>query len=95
MPRTRYLKVVSCSTPTGPRACILPVAMPISRAHAELAAIGELGRGVVQHDGGIDLGEEALDGRRVLGDDRLGVVRAVGRDMRDRLVDAVDHASPR
>src|SRR5690606_10628309 len=30
VPRTRYLKLVSCSTPTGPRACILPVAMPIS-----------------------------------------------------------------
>ena len=26
-------------------------------AEAELAAIGELGRGVVEHDGGIDLGE--------------------------------------
>src|SRR5690606_21094599 len=30
LPRTRYLNEVSCSTPTGPRACILPVAMPIS-----------------------------------------------------------------
>ena len=30
VPSTRYLKVVSCSTPTGPRACSLPVAMPIS-----------------------------------------------------------------
>src|SRR5262249_52945787 len=29
-PRTRYLKLVSCSTPTGPRACMRPVAMPIS-----------------------------------------------------------------
>jgi hypothetical protein len=29
-------------------------------AEAELAAIGELGRGVVQHDGRIDLGQEAL-----------------------------------
>src|SRR5215470_335863 len=29
-PRTRYLKVVSCSTPTGPRAWKRPVAMPIS-----------------------------------------------------------------
>src|SRR5262249_39157461 len=29
-PRMRYLKLVSCSTPTGPRACIRPVAMPIS-----------------------------------------------------------------
>src|SRR5918996_2048333 len=29
-PSTRYLKLVSCSAPTGPRACSLPVAMPIS-----------------------------------------------------------------
>src|SRR5205085_9304573 len=29
-PRTTYLNVVSCSTPTGPRACSLPVPMPIS-----------------------------------------------------------------
>ena len=30
LPRTWYLKVVSCSRPTGPRAWSLPVAMPIS-----------------------------------------------------------------
>src|SRR5579859_401738 len=30
VPRTTYLKLVSCSTPTGPRACSLPVEMPIS-----------------------------------------------------------------
>ena len=29
-PVTTYLTLVSCSAPTGPRACILPVAMPIS-----------------------------------------------------------------
>ena len=29
-------------------------------AEAELAAVGELGRGVVQHDGGIDLAQEFL-----------------------------------
>jgi hypothetical protein len=29
-PRTTYLKLVSCSAPTGPRACSLPVAIPIS-----------------------------------------------------------------
>ena len=33
-------------------------------AEAELAAIGELGRGVVQDDGAVDLGEEALGRRR-------------------------------
>src|ERR1700719_4347967 len=30
LPRTRYLKEGSCSSPTRPRACIRPVAMPIS-----------------------------------------------------------------
>src|SRR5262249_44284909 len=30
LPRTRYLKVHNCSTPTGPRAWNRPVAMPIS-----------------------------------------------------------------
>src|SRR3712207_7117667 len=32
-PRTRYLNEVSCSTPTGPRACMRPVAMPRSEEH--------------------------------------------------------------
>ena len=30
LPRTTYLKLVSCSTPTGPRACSRPVEMPTS-----------------------------------------------------------------
>src|SRR5690606_31557405 len=30
LPRTRYLNEQSCSSPTGPRAWNLPVAMPIS-----------------------------------------------------------------
>ncbi len=34
-------------------------------AEAELAAVGELGRGVVQDDRRIDLGEEALGRRRI------------------------------
>ena len=46
-------------------------------AEAELAAVGELGRGVVQHDRGIDLFQEALRGRGVLGDDAVGVMRAI------------------
>ena len=32
-------------------------------AHAELAAIGELRRGIVQHDRAVDAGEELLGGR--------------------------------
>src|SRR3546814_17840292 len=42
--------------------------------HAELAAVGELGRGVVHHDAGIDLVQEAGRGHGVLGDDGLGMI---------------------
>src|SRR6266850_2809984 len=59
-------------------------------AEAELAAIGELRRGVVQHDGGIDLIEEFLRSAGVFRHDRIGMMRAVIVDMRDRLVEAVD-----
>src|SRR5690349_22385591 len=58
-------------------------------AEAELAAVGELGRGVMQNDRRIDLVEEFLRGVRVLRDDCIGMVRAVSVDMRDRLIDAV------
>ena len=60
-------------------------------AKAELAAIGKLRRGIVQHDRGIDLAEELRRGGRILGDDRIGVVRAVVVDMCDRRIDAVNH----
>src|SRR3954470_19411786 len=63
---------------------------PDLRAEAELAAIGELRRCVVQHDRGIDLAEEFPGRVSVLGHDRIGVARAVVLDMRDRPVDAVD-----
>ena len=51
---------------------------------AELAAIGELRRRVVQHDRRVDLVEEALRGLRIVGDDRVGVVGAVVLDVVDR-----------
>ncbi len=35
-------------------------------AEAELAAVGELRRGIVQNDGGIDLAQEALRRRLIL-----------------------------
>src|SRR5882757_8402205 len=47
------------------------------RAETELAAIGELGRCVVQHDRRVDLVEKFSRGGLVLGHDRVGVVRAV------------------
>src|SRR6516225_4183993 len=42
-------------------------------SHTELATIGELRRGVVQHDRAVDALQKALGGRRILGHDRLGV----------------------
>ena len=62
------------------------------RAHPELAAIGKLGRGVDHDDGAVDLAQEAFGAVRVLGDDAVGMVRAIGRDMRRRLVETLDDA---
>jgi len=61
-------------------------------AKAELAAVGELRRGVVQHDRGIDLIEKFLRRSPVGGDDRVGVMGAVALDMFDRGIDAINHA---
>ena len=40
------------------------------RPHAKLAAIGKLGRGIVQKNGRVDLVEEALNNRIVFGRSR-------------------------
>src|SRR3979490_1993332 len=61
------------------------------RAEAEFAAVGKLRRCVVQHDRGVDLIEKFARGGFILGHDRVGVVRTVVVNMRNRLVDAVDH----
>ena len=54
--------------------------------HAEFSAVGELGRAVVDDDAGIDLAQELLGGGGIPCDDRLGMARAVGLDVADRLV---------
>src|SRR3954463_8754652 len=54
------------------------------RAKAELAAVGELCRGVMQHDGGIDLAQKPVGRGSILGQDRVGMVRTVRLDMGDR-----------
>src|SRR5262249_7274530 len=61
------------------------------RAKPDLAAVGELRRGVVQHDRGIALAQELPRRGGILAHDRIGVVRAVMLDMTDRGIDAVDH----
>src|SRR5262245_47068764 len=50
-------------------------------AETELAAVGELGGGVVQHDRGIDLAQEFVRRGAVAGDDGIGVMGAVAIDM--------------
>src|ERR1700716_1597624 len=59
-------------------------------AETELAAVGELGRSVVQHDRRIDLVEKLLRGAGVFGHNRIGVMRTVLLDVRDRPADAID-----
>ena len=54
------------------------------RAEAEFAAVGELGRRVMQHDRRINLAEKPAGGGLVLGHDRVGMVRTVVVNMRDR-----------
>ena len=63
------------------------------RTHAEFAAIGELGRGIVHHDRRIDRVKKFLRCRRVLGDDRIRVMGTVGVDVIDRalLKEVVDN----
>src|SRR4051812_17251183 len=62
-------------------------------AHAELAAVGELGGGVPQHDAAVHVVEEGLRRGGILGHDAVGVVRAVAVDVVDRGGRAVHHAN--
>ena len=61
------------------------------RAHTHCAAIGETRAGIPVDCGRIHCVEEALGMIRRLGQDAVGVLGAMARDMRDRLVDAADY----
>ena len=95
LPRMRYLKVVSCSTPTGPRACSRPVAMPISAPKPNSPPSANWVEALCSTIAESTSREEFLGRRGVVGDDGVGVVRAVALDMGDRRVDAVDQLRPR
>src|SRR5437867_2715837 len=56
------------------------------RAQAELAAVGELGAGIVHDDGAVDLVQESVGRGLVVGHDRFGVLTAEVRDVLDRSV---------
>src|ERR1700679_2761869 len=51
------------------------------RAHAEFAPVGELRRRILQNDGAVDPGQKPLRCGGVVGDDALGVLRAVAADV--------------
>ena len=55
-------------------------------AHPKLASVGEAGRGVHVHAGGVHPELECARGGRVFGENRLGVPGAVTGDVLDRLL---------
>src|SRR3546814_4290812 len=65
--------------------------MRISDWSSDVCSSDLLGRGVVQHNAAVDAREEALGNGRILGDDRLGVVRSVALDMSHGGIRSVDH----
>src|SRR5689334_9105318 len=54
-------------------------------------AIGKARRGVPEYSGRIHLAEELLRGRWIFRDDGIGVMRSISFDMRNRVVDVIDH----
>ena len=60
------------------------------RTETELFTVGEGGRGVDHHRGGVDAGAELAGGAEVAGHDCLGVAGAVGIDVGDCGVDVLD-----
>ena len=64
---------------------------PDLAAESELAAIRELGGGVVHDDGAVDAVQEFGGGGRILRNDGVGVTRAVAGDMRQGFGHSVHH----
>ena len=62
---------------------------PDLATHPELTTIRELRAGVAHQDGTVQPFKEPSGGGVVLGQDRLGVVRAILADMRNRLIHAI------
>ena len=61
-------------------------------AETELPAIGKLARGIVHHDRAVGAQDEPFRYICIFGDDHVGMVRAMLGNMRQRLVDTIDHA---
>ncbi len=60
------------------------------RTHSKLSAVCELGRRVAHQDRAVEAGEEAGGCCVILSHDRIGVLRAVGRDVLNGVVHPVD-----
>ncbi len=90
VPCTRYLNVVNCSTPTGPRACILPVEMPISPPMPNSPPSANWVEALCSRIAESSFVEEAGDNIGVFSNDRLRMVGGVGGDMVNRTIDAID-----
>ena len=76
------------SRPTGPRACSLSVEMPISAPRPYSKPSAKRVDGVDHHARRVDLAQEAHRVGVRVGDDRVGVVRAVAVDVGERGVEA-------
>ena len=79
-PSTMYFTEVRPSRPTGPRAWNLSVEIPISAPGRIQKPSAKTRRGIHHHRTGIDLAQEPACFRDVLGDDALGMHRAVQGD---------------
>src|SRR6516165_8225181 len=62
------------------------------RTEAELAAVRELRRSIMQHDRGVHFAQEFFCRFAVFGHDRIGVMRTIAFNVGNGGVDAVDHA---
>ena len=92
VPRTRYLNVVSCSTPTGPRACSGRWRCRSRRRSRIRRRRRTASRRCAARWRNRPRCRNFSAAAWSRGDDGVGVVRAVALDMLDRRVDAVDHA---
>ena len=91
-PSTIQVVVVSSLSPIGPRAWSFWVEMPQLGTQAQLAAVGESGRGIDHDRRRVHTRNEGTDDAHVLSEDRLGVPGGVGPDVVDGLVQVLDDA---
>ncbi len=92
IPSTTHFWLVRPSRPTGPRACSLLVEMPISAPRPNSNPSAKRVDALTSTELESTSRRKRIAVRVVLRHDRVGVLRAVSRDVRDRLVERVDDA---